>query len=85
MEVIERILVKKKVHSTGIRGVVELGRRAEREDGEEEVLWGATFEIIRTFFKIVFDFSLPTPEKGRTVRRPLPLNYFSGREEKSDG
>ena len=28
---------KKKVHSMGIRGVVELGRRAEREDGEEEV------------------------------------------------
>jgi len=79
LEVPERLVAQ------GIPNPWEFPCLVHKEDGEEEILWGATFEIIRTFFKIVFDFSLPTPEKGRTVRRPLPLNYFSGREEKSDG
>jgi 8-oxo-dGTP pyrophosphatase MutT (NUDIX family) len=55
-----------------------------REDGEEEILWGATFEVIQTFFEIVFGFSFPTPNKQRIVRKPLASNYFSGREKKSD-
>ena len=50
------------------------------EEGEEEILWGATFEIIRTFFQIVFDFSFSVPDKPRVIRRPLALNYLSGRE-----
>jgi len=49
-----------------------------KEDGEEEILWGATFEVIQTFFEIVFDFSFPAPDKQRVVRRPLASNYLSG-------
>ena len=52
-----------------------------KEDGEEEILWGATFEVIQTFFRIVFDFSFPTPDMQRVVRRPLAANYLSGRED----
>ena len=55
-----------------------------KENGEEEILWGATFEVIQTFFEIVFGFSFPAPDKQRIVRRPLASNYLSGREEKSD-
>jgi 8-oxo-dGTP pyrophosphatase MutT (NUDIX family) len=67
----------------GIPNPWEFPCLVHKEDGEEEILWGATFEIIRTFFKIVFGFSFPVPEKGIVVRRPLPSNYLSGREERS--
>jgi 8-oxo-dGTP pyrophosphatase MutT (NUDIX family) len=50
-----------------------------KENGEEEILWGATFEVIQTFFKIVFNFSFPPPDGQRIVHRPLAPNYFSGR------
>jgi len=39
-------------------------------EGEEEVLWGATFQIIQTFLKIVFPFPLPPPGGQRVIRRP---------------
>ncbi len=54
------------------------------EEGEEEILWGATFEIIRTFFQIAFDFSFSIPDQPRVIRRPLALNYLSGRGEPQD-
>ncbi len=78
MEVPENLMTQ------GIPNPWEFPCLVHKEDGEEEILWGATFEIIRTFFKIVFGFSFPVPEKGKVVRRLLPLNYFSGREERSD-
>jgi hypothetical protein len=74
MEVPEKLLAQ------GIPNPWEFPCLVHKEDGEEEVLWGATFEIIQTFFKIVFGFSFPAPERGKVVRRLLPLNYFSGRE-----
>jgi 8-oxo-dGTP pyrophosphatase MutT (NUDIX family) len=55
-----------------------------KEDGEDEILWGATFEVIQTFFEIVFGFSFPPPNKQRIIRRPLASNYLSGRKEESD-
>lgn len=63
----------------GIPNPWEFPCLVHKEDGEEEILWGATFEVIRTFFKIVFDFSFPAPDKQRVVRRPLASNYLSGR------
>ena len=48
------------------------------DHGEQEILWGATFSIIQTFFRIVFDFSFPSPDRGRVIHKALPLNYFSG-------
>ncbi len=76
--------VPEKLVAQGIPNPWEFPCLVHQEDGEEEILWGATFEIIRTFFKIVFGFSFPVPEKGKIVRRPLPSNYLSGREKKSD-
>jgi 8-oxo-dGTP pyrophosphatase MutT (NUDIX family) len=78
MEVPESLIAQ------GIPNPWEFPCLVHKEDGEEEILWGATFEIIRTFFEIVFDFSFPVPEEGKVVRRPLPSNYLSGREKKSD-
>jgi 8-oxo-dGTP pyrophosphatase MutT (NUDIX family) len=51
---------------------------AYNDHGEQEILWGATFSIIQTFFRIVLDFSFPSPDGGRLIHKPLPLNYFSG-------
>jgi 8-oxo-dGTP pyrophosphatase MutT (NUDIX family) len=48
------------------------------DHGEQEILWGATYKIIQTFFRIVFNFSLPSPDSGRVIHKVLPSNYFSG-------
>jgi 8-oxo-dGTP pyrophosphatase MutT (NUDIX family) len=47
------------------------------DNGEQEILWGATFSIIQTFFRIVFDFSLPCPDGRRVIHKVLPADYFS--------
>ncbi len=73
--------VPEKLVAQGIPNPWEFPCLVHQEDGQEEILWGATFEIIRTFFEIVFGFSFPVPEKGKIVRRPLPPNYLSGREK----
>jgi hypothetical protein len=51
------------------------------ENGEAEILWGATFKVIQTFFQIAFEFEFPHPDGRRVVHRPLALNYLSGRED----
>jgi 8-oxo-dGTP pyrophosphatase MutT (NUDIX family) len=48
------------------------------EKGEEEILWGATFNIIRKFLKTLFPFPLPSPDGQRIISRPLLANYLSG-------
>ena len=50
----------------------------QEEGGEEEILWGATFNIIRTFLKNVFSFPLPFPDGQRVIHRPLIPHYLSG-------
>ena len=50
----------------------------QEEGGEEEILWGATFNIIRMFLKNVFPFPLPSPDGQRVIRRPLLPHYLSG-------
>ena len=47
-------------------------------EGEEEILWGATFQIIRTFLKISFPFPLPPAPGQRVIHRPLLRTYLSG-------
>ena len=74
--------VSKNLMAQGIPNPWEFPCLVHKEGAEEEILWGATFEIIRTFFRIVFDFSFPVPDKRKVVRRPLPLNYLSGREDR---
>jgi 8-oxo-dGTP pyrophosphatase MutT (NUDIX family) len=50
----------------------------QEEGGEEEILWGATFNIIRMFLKNVFPFPLPSPDGKRVIRRTLLPHYLSG-------
>jgi 8-oxo-dGTP pyrophosphatase MutT (NUDIX family) len=45
--------------------------------GEEEVLWGATFSIVMSFFKIVFDFELPDLNGNRTFKKVLAAEYLT--------
>ncbi|MBA4422429.1 MAG: hypothetical protein C0390_04905 [Syntrophus sp. (in: bacteria)] len=48
-------------------------------DGGEEILWGATFNILTQFLSIVMDYHLPDWRKGRIVQRALHSDYLSGR------
>lgn len=49
-----------------------------KEGGEEEILWGATFYIIRSFLKIVIPDPLPSPDGRRVIYKSLDSNYLSG-------
>lgn len=73
--------VPEKLVAQGIPNPWEFPCLIHREDEEEEILWGATFKVIQTFFKIVFDFSFPPAETGRVIHRPLASNYLTGRQE----
>ena len=48
-------------------------------DGGEEVLWGATFNIIVEFLGIVLNYRLPEWKKGPVIRRSLKPDYLTGR------
>lgn len=73
--------VPEKLVAQGIPSPWEFPCLVHREKGEEEILWGATFKVIQTFFQIVLGFSLPYPDGGQVIRRPLASNYLTGREE----
>ena len=49
----------------------------EDNDGEE-ILWGATFYIIMSFLRIVFDFQLPDLHSRRIRKKTLNPDYLSG-------
>jgi len=63
----------------GIPNPWEFPCLVHRENGEEEILWGATFNVIQTFFRIVFNFSFPVPVASRVISKPLLSNYLSGK------
>lgn len=48
-------------------------------DGGEEVLWGATFNIIVQFLGIVLDYRLPEWKEGPVIKRSLKPDYLTGR------
>ena len=73
--------VPEKLMAQGIPSPWEFPCLVHREEGEEEILWGATFKVIQTFFQIVFRFSLLQPDGGQVIRRPLASNYLTGRED----
>lgn len=51
----------------------------KQEDNTEEILWGATFNIITNFLSIVFENPLPmVSDKTRIVSKICPDNYFRG-------
>ncbi len=49
------------------------------DPGQEEVLWGATFQILSKFLEAVADFSVSGVRLRRTVVKDLPAHYFTGR------
>jgi 8-oxo-dGTP pyrophosphatase MutT (NUDIX family) len=73
--------VPEKLTAAGIPNPWEFPCLVYHEDGEEEILWGATYKVIQTFFQIAFDFQFPSPDGTRVIHRPLASNYLSGREE----
>jgi len=70
--------VPEKLKAQGIPDPWEFPCFVYRINGAEEILWGATYMVIRSFFHIIFPFSLPSPNGQRIIRRPLLTNYFSG-------
>jgi len=51
-------------------------------DGKEEILWGATFNIIMSFLEIVFDFKLPEIQPQKIITRALHPNYLGGKHKR---
>ena len=47
--------------------------------GGEDILWGATFNIITNFLRIISDDNLPTPSSTRTIDKVLTNNYITGK------
>jgi len=74
--------VTEELISQGIPNPWEFPCLVYKEKGEEEILWGATYNIIRSFLKVVLGYPLPSPDGRRVIRRPLVANYFSGRDER---
>jgi 8-oxo-dGTP pyrophosphatase MutT (NUDIX family) len=70
--------VPEKLKAQGIPDPWEFPCFVYRINGAEEILWGATYMVIRSFFHIIFPFPLPSPNGQRIIRRPLLTNYFSG-------
>ena len=73
--------IPEKLVAAGIPNPWEFPCLVYQENGEEEILWGATFEVIQTFFQIGFDFQFPSPDGRRVIHRPLASNYLTGRED----
>ena len=72
--------VPEKLLSQGVPNPWEFPCLVYEENGAEEILWGATYTIIRFFLNTVFDHPLPSPDGRRVIHRPLVSNYLSGRE-----
>jgi len=46
--------------------------------GNEEILWGATFYIVMNFLKIVLNFEIPDLHSKRIIKRTLEPEYLTG-------
>jgi 8-oxo-dGTP pyrophosphatase MutT (NUDIX family) len=49
-------------------------------EGRENILWGATFLVVASFLKIVFDFQIPKGQPGLTFNKILDARYLSGEQ-----
>lgn len=47
-------------------------------DGNQEILWGATFFIIMNFLKTVLGFEMPESDNRRNFRKVLKTEYIMG-------
>lgn len=53
----------------------------QNKNGTPDILWGATFNIIQAFLRIIFDFRLPEIPADRHFKRILTLDYVTGRQD----
>ena len=53
-----------------------------RDDGSDEILWGATFRILLTFMTQVFDLSVEQIHPVRKIQKKMPANYYAGRKQR---
>lgn len=49
-----------------------------RHNGQDELLWGATYRITEQFLKSVFDFTPPLVSSLPVIHRQLDLTYLNG-------
>jgi 8-oxo-dGTP pyrophosphatase MutT (NUDIX family) len=54
---------------------------ARDSQGNEEILWGATFYIIMNFLKIVFNLEIPKISFKRIINRTLGPEYLTGHQK----
>jgi 8-oxo-dGTP pyrophosphatase MutT (NUDIX family) len=47
--------------------------------GHEDILWGATFNIIMNFLHVVFDFTPQSPDSSKIIYKPMYHNYPNNR------
>jgi hypothetical protein len=50
-------------------------------NGKNDILWGATFNIITNFLKIIAGNTFPVISPSRSVKKTLSSNYASGNHE----
>ncbi|MBN1614864.1 MAG: hypothetical protein JW950_10405 [Deltaproteobacteria bacterium] len=52
----------------------------QRDDqGQEDILWGATLNIIHYFLHVVFGFTLPDLSENRIIKKIIRPDYMKGR------
>lgn len=70
------------VASVNVSQRIELPAIAVRDrENHEEILWGATFDIVTRFLQIVLDFSLPNLSECPEVVHHLSKDYWSRRRQ----
>ena len=52
------------------------------DSNHKEILWGATFNIIIEFLRIVLDLPLELLDTQNKVEKDLPVHYFTGKSRK---
>ena len=55
------------------------------EKGKEEILWGATYNIMREFLAVVMNRPLPSPDGQRIIHRSLAVDYYTGSQKGKRG
>jgi hypothetical protein len=68
----------------GTPGAPEMSYRdmpcfVHRHEGQDELLWGATYRITERFLKTIFGYVPPLMESLPVVHRRLDRHYFAGR------
>lgn len=49
-----------------------------KENGETDLLWGATYRIVMSFLNVVFDFVQPDERSLPAIKWQLDENYLTG-------